>query len=299
MNEDAWTNVAETFRPDIETMSKISVSEINSLSRCLKKHDYGYRQGLMSKDPPTYLSKGTYYHELWAAFLRSVAAGSEFNVDVASRVILKNRNPDRPPVQEPDRLQVNALFKKMIKDLDMSNLDVLAVEQEFYVNIGWWEPVNAPEVERRVLLHGIFDAVVQDRETGDIWVAEHKSAGRRWDEGRFMFDIQAKLYLAAWEALTDSPPIGILWNFMYPKATEQRQQFIDPVESKLLVEEVQRVINLRATGLVVRQPVFGCRDCWFKDLCYAELSGQGGEYLRESEYVIDTDKVARFADLED
>lgn len=271
------------------------MSELNTLTSCLKKHDYAYRQGLQQKNTPSYLSKGSYLHGLMAEWLTEISEGGTFDLGkLSKRVLLAMRDEGRNPITEVDKAQIDQQVSRFVREVDMSNVELLAIEQEFYVDLGFEEPDTLDLKGHPVLLHGFFDAVVRDKDTSDVWIVEHKTAGRRWHEGRFMFDFQAKLYAAAWEALTGERPVGILWNFFYKKQAEQRQQFVPESESAGFVEEVQNLLELRGTGLTPRQPMWGCNGCWFKDLCYTELSGGDSAILRSERFDVNEDKVERF-----
>ena len=291
--------------PDPVGMPKISVSELGSLLRCTKKHDYAYRQGLTLMSPPSYLPKGNYLHTLMERFLLAHAVGREFDLDAESRAAQARLLQERGvTVLEPDRLEIDRLLDEWAKAVDMLDIEVLsaetadgtptwAVELEFYVDVGWRSLESEP-----VLLHGILDGAVRQRSSGNVWVLEHKSAGRAWSLGQFQFAYQGPLMVHALQLLTGIEATGVQYNFFYPKRTEVKQVYTPADQRELLVAEIQQAVWLRDTGSVVRQPHWGCNDCWYKDICYAELVGTDGGHLRETKYVVDPAKVARFQEGE-
>lgn len=269
---------------DPETHSKISVSELGTLLRCTKRHDYAYRQGLQPVRTPSYFSKGKLLHEAMAEWLSTIGEGVTPGQSWAKAI---GNLDEFPP--EADMEQVHDQFLDFVRNADMSHVRVEHVEEEFYVDLGW------TEAGQPVLLHGVIDALVRDVDTGETWVVEHKTAGRAWSESQFTFDFQAPLYMEALEALTGQRPVGLTYQFFYPKRWEQKQRFIGPEESRGVVGEVQSALKLRELSIITRQPHWGCNDCTFKQLCSTEMFGGDSSHLRENLFTVDEAKAARFA----
>jgi CRISPR/Cas system-associated exonuclease Cas4 (RecB family) len=283
-----------------ESLSKISVSEAYTLMRCKKKHDYAYRQGLSLAQPPSYLGKGNYLHRLMRVWLTLWADGSPTsNVEELSNRTLREIVEEGSPitVAESDRVEVNAVFGQFLRDVgpQMGGVAILAIEQPFYADLGWTE-IGPDGQEVLVVLHGVFDAVLQDISSGQVWIVEHKSTGRAWSASQLQFAHQGKLYADAWATIKRQEITGIQYNFFYPKGYEIKQTFVSSEERELLRHEMQMIINQRSTSLLQREPHWGCNDCWFKDLCITELVGGDSDYLRRTKYVVDEEKVARFAE---
>lgn len=292
-----WTNVPG----DPTTYDRVSVSEIRELNRCTRKHLYGYRQGLRPAETPGYFTKGRYLHAVMASFLRGIMVG-EVSRDVGypARQALEDMSstedgkvPELPTQDVID--EVNASVAGYLKGVQLDKIKVLAVEQEFYADIGLRNVRDEP-----VLLYGFVDAVVTDG-GGATWIVEHKTASRAWSLGQFLFDYQTRLYAAAMRAIfawQDDPPNveGAVFNFFYPKRNESKIIYSNPEEEARLIEEVQGVISLRDSGLITRQPHWGCNDCGFKAICHAELIGGDADYIRATQYTVDQDKVDRFSE---
>jgi hypothetical protein len=284
------TNVKEP-----QSHSKISYSELTTLLRCSKKHDYAYRQGLISVRPPSYFSKGKLLHEAMAVWLEELRLPREPR-DASwlwgkTREMFVAKGEQLPP--ESDIEQIRSQFLSFVKQADMTGIEVLGVEEEFYADLGW--RINGEPV----LLHGIIDARLRDVDTGETWVVEHKTAGRAWSESQFTFDFQGPLYIEAVEALTGERPLGLTYNFFLPKTWNQQQRFVTPSESAGVLAEAQKALELRESGIILRQPHWGCLDCSaYKSLCSTELLGGDSSHLRQNLYVVDEDKAARFAEVE-
>lgn len=266
---------------------KLSQSELYLLNRCKKAHSYSYEQGLVPRDTPDYLTKGSFVHLIQAEILRGRQDINQLSLDIQT----KQLKEDGVSVNEVVRGEIVMQLEDFWKDVGFPDTeDVVAVEEEIYADVGWstdGEPV---------LFHGFIDAVVRDGE-GNLWIVEHKTAGRAWSQSQFQFSYQGKLYAEAWYRLTGERPIGIQYNFYYPKRWEIRQQYVTEEESQLLLDEVQQSIRLRAVmkahNLAPREPKWGCGDCRFRDLCFAELVGQDAGYIRETQFKVDEERKAR------
>jgi hypothetical protein len=169
--------------------------------------------------------------------------------------------------------------------------DIIAVEEEFYVDLGLKKPDSSP-----VLLHGFIDAVVRDAD-GNLWLIEHKTAAKAWSAQQFQFAIQDVLYCAAWEKLTGERPIGVQYNFFYPKRWEVRTKYVEDTQFASVLADVQASITLREIiETYPREPLWGCGGCSFRDLCYTELIGADGQFIRDQQFTVDTVKRDRFVE---
>lgn len=288
-----------------ETYSKISVSELNTLLRCSKKHDYAYRQGLRPLETPSYLSAGSYLHKLMETFLSKLVAGQPFDLETDSiatqAAILEERGTT---VTEPDRLTTNVVFQAWLEEIEAAGIDLQSyiarledgspmLEREFLVDVGWRSLDDEP-----VLLHGVVDLVGQ--RDGEWWVNEHKRTSRAWSISQLQFANQGPLYLAALRTLfPDQSFGGVQYNFFYPKAAEVKQIYISDEHMEVSWQEAQAAIHLRDTGSITRQPHWGCQDCWFRTVCVAELMGMDSSLVRETQFRVDETKASRFAGAEE
>lgn len=274
---------------DVNLYSKISNSELYSLDRCKKLWDYGYRQGLVPISTPDYLTKGSFLHTMMA----QVLGKQDVDYNAVSMSIQAQALTDgEPTVTEPDRTTLVAQVTEFFKEMGTpSEESIVAVEEEFYADIGLVGTDGNP-----VLLHGFVDAVVRDS-NGDLWIVEHKTAARAWSAQQFQFAIQDVLYCAAWEVLTGERPVGVQYNFFYPKRWEVRTKYIEEGHYAGVIADVQASINIRDTmAAAPREPLWGCAGCQFRELCFTELVGGDGDYLRQTQFTVDTDKRDRFVE---
>ena len=293
---ELWTNVTQP-----EAHPKISISELRSLLRCTAQHDYAYRQGLTPRETPGYFLKGTYLHELQAAFWASVQRGEPLTAAECVNAALQAMAEDREPPSPSDAAEVNDVFRAWHDDTvhRVSDYEVLAVEQEFLLDIGLQHVtvlVDGGHARMPVLLHGIVDLVVRDSQ-GLVWVVEHKTAGRAWSQGNYLFDLQSRLYPLAVEEYLAELVAGTQFQFFYPKRYEVKLVSPDAADIVGFVNLVNGAIDLRESGIIVPQPHWGCNDCSFKALCHAELTrNDSGEYIRDQQYTVDQDRVDRFSE---
>jgi len=275
------------FPGDPLLQSKISNSELYSLTRCKKLWDYSYHQGLKPNTTPDYLTRGSFLHSLMA---EALSTGDTDYSAMSMRLQVATSKKGEPTVGEPDRVllanQVTEFFGEMGKP---GGEDVVAVEEEFYADIGLLNKYG-----NTVLLHGFIDAVVRD-EAGNLWLVEHKTGARAWSAQQFQFAIQDVLYCAAWEALTGERPVGVQYNFFYPKRWEVRTKYIEDTQYASVIGDVQASVDLRdIMETYPREPLWGCPGCQFRDLCYSELIGADGQYIRDTNFTVDAAKRDRF-----
>ena len=282
---------------DTSLYPKVSNSELYSIGRCKKMWSYSYEQGLVSANTPEYMSNGSYMHALMAAVLTSLKTdGVMPNVKALSmEVQTKALDSKDPTVDEPTRLRFVDQTEDYFAQLWTDKTEVIAVEQEFYADVGLHSMDGPP-----VLLHGIVDAVVRDS-AGNLWLLEHKTSSRAWSTQQFEFATQDILYCMAWEKLTGERPMGVQYNFFYPKRWEVRNKFVGPEQYAEVLKDTQYALNLRhhiIGGVAPREPLYGCGGCQFRNLCYTELLGGDASYIRQNAFTVDPDRAARFTEVE-
>ena len=279
---------------------KVSQSELYNLLRCKKQYQYAYVEGLTPASTPDYLTKGSFLHSMMEGFLSEKMDNPDaipvmYDFDVESRMLQAQQIKEgSPSIDEPTRIELVTHLKAFWKEVDQSTFTVVAVEPEIYADMGWEVGgVTCP-------FHGFIDGVVRDTNSGDLWIVEHKTAGRAWSAQQFEFAYQGRLYADAWERLTGERPVGIQYNFFYPKRFEIRQQYVSVEESASLNQEVYDALKmreaLRAYNVYPREPMWGCNGCQFRDLCYTELIGADGSHIRETQFTVNTEKRDRFVD---
>lgn len=277
-----------------EDKPSISMSEAKALARCKKQHDYRYMQGLESATTKDYFSKGSFLHKIQEHCLTQVQKGLAVDDIVTYANSLQQEfAKDGKLVSELDKATLVKQLELFWKDAP--NYDVLHVEDEFYVDLGLYGGT---------LLHGVIDGIIKDKQTGNTWIVEHKTASRKWSEGMFMFDLQSALYIAAVHTLTEYNPIGILYNFFYPLSTNKSYSFerklsesfetrVHIVEDSIVnarLADLDALLLKRASPHVYREDHWGCNDCDFKALCYGEMIMDDTEHLRAG-FLINPDKV--------
>jgi hypothetical protein len=249
---------------------------------------YSYREGLIPSSTPDYLSKGSFYHSLIAEYLTNPQDLSVISANIQRQSLLDKE----PTVTEPDRIAAVNQVKDFFDSVGTppSNATV-AVEQEFFVDIGLRNPQGTP-----VLLHGFIDAAIRD-DSGNVWIVEHKTAARAWSAQQLEMAYQDVLYCKAWEVLTGERPVGVQYNFFYPKRWEIKHKFIGEEQYDGVIQDVQASVTLRDTLTTYpREPLWGCGGCQFRNLCFTELIGGDATYIRQHEFVVDKERAARFVE---
>jgi hypothetical protein len=276
---------------DWKSYPKISNSELYALGRCKKMWDYSYRQGLVPATTPDYLSKGSFVHDMIAQYIESVRTDDvpktlfELSLSIQTQAIKEGK----PTVDEATRIETLEQVKDFFAHSAVSSANVVAVEEEFYADIGLRNRDDKP-----VLLHGFVDAVVRD-DNDSLWLIEHKTAARAWSVQQFQFAVQDVLYIMAWKALTGDDIMGTQYNFFYPKRWEVKQKFVDTAQFQSVLDDLQAAVYMRDDlKTYPREPLYGCGGCQFRDLCYTELVGGDGSFIRKHQFVVDDVRRNRF-----
>ena len=259
-----------------EVRDTISFSEMSTLLRCTQRWQYAYGEDLESAKPPLYLNKGKLLHVVLAYWLKEYSIEESWDL---AREDLSKEGLTLPD----DILQLRSLIEAFTQKYPLMDDDteVVDVEREFTVDLG---------LPNGVKLHGFIDAVV--RQGDQLFVVEHKTASRAWSNTQFDFHYQMPLYiLAAQELYGDVGQAQGLYNFFYPKRFEQTFTSYTSQQLDMVWHQLASAVRIRqalTAETTTRQAHWGCNDCWYREICLAELGGDqwNANYLRETKFLV-------------
>lgn len=182
-------------------MFKVSASAIDEFTTCRRKYYLDRVRNIQPTKRPDALDFGSAVHRGLASIFRSIANDSgnpENDMQIAREYALQQVNEccDEYAMDNEARCKALALVDSYIDFYyleDRMNFDVLAVEQ-YFANL-----LNKLETGVEVVSHGVFDTVVKNKHTGEIFVIEHKTTGMMGDNyiDNKRIDYQGQMYMHA------------------------------------------------------------------------------------------------------
>lgn len=181
---------------------KISASAIDEFLSCRKKYYFNRIQNIKPVARPDALDFGSAVHRGLESIMRSIANGEQDNPEnqreIAREYALQAvRNYAEEYCMNDESLcKAIALVDSYI-DLyfldDLKDFEVLGIEQYFEAPIA-----DCPN-NTQTCMNGYFDGVVKNRNTGEIYVMEHKTTGMMGDDylAKSHIDWQVIIYMLA------------------------------------------------------------------------------------------------------
>lgn len=173
----------------------VSASEIKSYKKCPRRHYYEYSLRRVPSEQPNELLLGSMVH----AGLEQIWLSKPWREHVYQCARGLGVTRDSVDLCGTALAMCSHYEATYISDIE-SSWDVVAAEQEFRVDIGF-------------PCHGVFDTVARHRESGKLYVIEHKTAGRVDDLyiNKTMYDTQASMYRAAAKSMYGEH-VTVMWD---------------------------------------------------------------------------------------
>lgn len=179
-------------------MNARSYSNINTYQRCPKKYYYTSVLKIQPKTKALALFNGVNSHEFLKVFFLALQKGMD-KVDAWSEVLdyagvlieeVKGITFDDEMADAVD--QVNQMLNLIEQYCDdyADQWDILHVEEEFIIMLDNGEVISFTP-----------DLVVRDRESGAVWIVDHKTTSRMPESGLPFGDTQALLYYSGVQSL--------------------------------------------------------------------------------------------------
>lgn len=196
----------------------VSASQIQCWMACGKRWEYSYLEGLAPRMERPYLTMGKLCHlgfqrameRLWEAqragmFDPAYPIGVDDLIDVGERAMNEefaryldgiDYLPEEAPEFEQLRWDSLFVFEQALREFDPLRWEVLTV------NDGGQER-PALELHFKVPcpgskgLHGYIDAILRDRESGQVWCTDYKFRSQLQDDEEESFSLQNAVYMHA------------------------------------------------------------------------------------------------------
>jgi hypothetical protein len=160
-------------------------------------------------------------------------------------------------------------------------IEILAVEKEGSILL--------PTFKRTTLGYK-WDLLYRDSK-GGVWLREHKFIKQAQGYDALEYDFQSHVYL--WAAFMEGfkDVQGVEFNLIRHRPTKadpdvwvtREKTYRTPEQLERIGQEIVRAARYRVmlrkalkagdTSLVWRHMLWGCRDCWFRQLCIGEMKG--------------------------
>lgn len=178
----------------------ISHSFLEVAQRCERKKEYRYVRGYHRRVKGVKLERGTWIHELLAAYYRALQEGHSTPTAYAAQAHQKMLTEKWNKLFDEEKDQLGAdfpdtcwsIFERYVqhwKSVDEHNIrKILFVEKDLKVRVPWLP----------VPFHFKCDLVYLDR-IGNVWIVDHKVVGTVPDEESRMLDTQGPRYILSLE----------------------------------------------------------------------------------------------------
>lgn len=256
----------------------ISHSQAETWDRCGFKWHISYELGYAPIERSRGLELGGMIHELFAIWYET---RDESLVDAQVQKWVEEYTSGISNGHSlPSVASAVWLFKKYIHEYP-DNPDrywkILAVEKHFAILL------TSP-AGHLYILQGYIDLIIEI--DGKIWIVDHKSGQKFWNDGEAMMDSQLPLYAAALRH-QGLEVFGIIINLIgtYPykdKTKVKNEQVFKTIQMYRSPSELDAVLN--NTGLIVdeiierRNPLRrslkkDCDKCWAQEACLMSMKG--------------------------
>lgn len=175
--------------PVVQTASGASSRGSHQLAcakQCARKWTLRYRQRIIPNTEPPFRLGGTLIHDAVAHRYaqRLIAAGGMptwwEDQDIDS--VLQQGGAGHPDLIQCAR-EVYDEYPRFWWDLNNEPWDPVAVEEEFRATVVELHPEGAGGPEDDEVVTCRTDLVVRNRDTGDLWVVDHKTKSHGWTRG--------------------------------------------------------------------------------------------------------------------
>lgn len=278
-----------------------SLSAYKAWQRCEQNYEYSYVRRLRPIVRDLAPQRGIIIHEWLAEFYRQLQGGK--SAEEARTLALTTIQEQKPKIdaakttaflagdhelaQEYDDLlpsvvRILGRYYHVRGKHDAQKYDVLMVEETVRVRI-------APAT----VSTSIIDLVLRDRQTGVVWLVEHKSSGNIPDSSVRLRDFQTLLYATVLEQTRGIHVDGVLWNYLRTK---------EPTWPEVLKNgTLSRKANIDSTWEVYRHAIQerGLDPAQYEDMRLRLEGREETVFFQRHEHIIVTDPTILLADYID
>lgn len=249
----------------------ISVSRMQAMAYCPRKHHYQYELNLAPKQEAEALTVGTAVHAGVEAYYSGQAWMHKLGGVAGEKV---------------DAALGAYLPFALLNDHGLT-IDGLEVDFSLPVEL---TPIDVQPWGLRFNFVGRRDGEVRldDR----LYVFEHKTASRPWSSQKMDMDLQHNLYELALEEERGEKVHGTVFNFMVFNTRQGRitanasRRIIaaNPTARVAAYEEMEQLAQQIKAGARHRNVGSGCAYCEFASICTAQFQGGDAEWLIANDF---------------
>lgn len=262
---------------------QVSHSQLGTYDRCAFKWFLSYELGYKPKSVPTNVTLGSLIHSFLEEHYKLVQEHGHggFDYQASMQEFLRSqpveKQGDLEALDRASRLIERYLYLAEIEDQSWEIIEVeVAREVEFKTPKG-----------RLYTLVFIPDLIVRERESGRLWLVDHKTAGNAafWSDTEIMMDHQMPTYIAGLRQ-EGLDIYGIVYNFLNrydykdyngtptEKLFKRVHSYRTPVEIDTMVRELGfQVDDLIENEIPRRSLRKECSRCWFQEPCLMSMKG--------------------------
>ena len=191
-------------------MEILTASRIRCFRDCPRKHRLRYVEGWRAAREPDALALGTAVHAALEEWWDRANAGKPILANALDRL----GGLEDPVLVAKAEAMIAGYHTAWFHDVP--KYEVLELETEFVI------PLVNPEsgrASRTWKLAGKLDGLVRERDTGDLYVLEHKTTSDDISPGsaywkRLRLDTQVSVYLLGAKALGHGEPVGVIYDVL-------------------------------------------------------------------------------------
>lgn len=200
---DQVTRLWDEDRDDPRKGEMVSCTQLQAYLSCPRRWSYAYLEGLRPRTERPYLTAGRLIHRGFEAAMRLRAEGCEDVLDMveAGMAVIEAEGEAYGGVEfEGDRVrggddpvsEACDVFWEALPEFDPTRWDVVEVGGVPALELHFWTPCPCTGG-----LHGYVDAVLRERNTGQVWCVDYKFRSRLASEDDERFSLQRAVYARA------------------------------------------------------------------------------------------------------
>lgn len=288
----------------------VSHSQLQQWDRCRFAFKLSYIDGWQSIETKTYFQLGSLVHEFLELHYENLKNGGDHGESMAR--IVESARTKLENNSGMDQVDLTRRALKLMENYVMyfspifdEKWQVLATEYHFKI------PLKTPSGVL-FFLQGFVDLVAKERETGRVYIWDHKTTGNAafWSDTEAMMDPQLPIYIAGLQEI-GKPIHGAMLNFIntydYKKEADLDKQFkrMKVYKNENELSNILYEVGLKVDDILankdnpLRSLRKDCSQCRFQAPCLLSLKGvpiqdameggfgkNGQEGSRENRYTV-------------
>ena len=270
-----------TYTDDL--IPKFSYSQLQTWDRCHFSWYLNYHEKWATTETKSYFVEGNVGHDLLMIYYKNIGLTDHAScVRLVKQKVMQYHNA---AANDQEKLEIVTKIARVTKRYleefainDPLKWEFLDAEKHFEI------PLRTPK-GREYLLEGYIDILAREKNTGRIWLWDHKFVGRSssfWSEAELTMDSQLPTYVGALQSM-NVPIFGAMVNMLnkwkYAKPVDDVPENLfkrkpvlhsDKELASRLIETgkiVDEILDACDTGNFRKSLKKDCNDCFYADPC--------------------------------